>query len=774
VNSLVSRIALVLTAPLLGITVTGFASALGQIIMMRELLVLFYGNELSAGLVFTCWLLWTAAGSGLAGRWSPCLRGEAPVLAITLLLLALLLPATLVWIRATRPLWGIPLGEVLSPGKMLLIAATTTGPFCLVSGFLFAFTWRLQTVEISGKQAQPLHIYLGEAAGSALGGLFLYFVALPRWTVVTAVLLGAWLLLLAAAGILWGSRKRSTEAVKPHVLTFWLLCGAVLVAAVIAAARWDAVTHRWQWGPQLVTVRDSPYHNLALIRQEDQVSLFANGLWLFSAPDPQTAEQSVHLAMLQHPQPRSVLLVGGGIAGLLSEILKYPHLDRVDYVEPDPEIIRLAEQFFPPAASAALHHPAVGLVQEDAGSFIRRAPQRYDVILLDVGEPMNIQLNRFYTVEFYHRISQLLAPGGIFSFAAGTSADIVGPVQARFLRSVAATLRSVFPHIMIYPGDTARFLATDATGHLLSDPRELTQRLTELHLQLHYIRPDTLLDALSPLRLQTLERIIAPAPHQTLNQDFRPICAFNNLLIWGAQLHPGISRMLLAAAGLDRLWWWGLLAAAMMAVLVVSPKAPVKPHAAVGFCVMVVGGALMSGEIVLLLAFQVFAGFVYAQLALIIAFFMVGLALGAALCSGFEAWLDPAKRWLLVVQLLLCGYLAALVQLLYILQKQMQAAASGSPPLPVIFALLALTAGLLGGLHFSLAVRTLAGTQVASAKTGGGLYGLDLVGAAAGALLTSLVLLPIAGLIITLGVFMALGFGSALMLSHMRSFTPSR
>jgi spermidine synthase len=266
-NSLGPRITLVLAAPLLGIFVTGFASALGQIIIMRELLVLFYGNELSTGLVFTCWLLWTAVGSGCAGRWRPRLRPTAPMLAATLLLLAWLLPATLVWIRATRSLWGIPLGEVLSPGKMLLIACTTTGPFCLVSGFLFAFTWRLQTLQVSGKAAQPLHIYLGEAAGGALGGLFLYFVALPHWTTVTATLLGAGLLWLAAAGLLWASRKPSRDTVKPRLLAFLLLCGAVLIAAVISAARWDCFTHRWQWGPQLVTVRDSPYHNLALIRQ---------------------------------------------------------------------------------------------------------------------------------------------------------------------------------------------------------------------------------------------------------------------------------------------------------------------------------------------------------------------------------------------------------------------------------------------------------------------------------------------------------------------------
>jgi spermidine synthase len=45
----------------------GFTAAVGQIVLMREVIVLFNGNELSLGIVLAAWLMWTAAGSGLTG-----------------------------------------------------------------------------------------------------------------------------------------------------------------------------------------------------------------------------------------------------------------------------------------------------------------------------------------------------------------------------------------------------------------------------------------------------------------------------------------------------------------------------------------------------------------------------------------------------------------------------------------------------------------------------------------------------------------------------------
>ena len=78
--------------PVLTITTTGFVATVAQIIIIRELLVLFYGNELSAGLIFAGWLLWSGLGSGLSGKWALKISAHTTLLRLMLVCLSAMLP----------------------------------------------------------------------------------------------------------------------------------------------------------------------------------------------------------------------------------------------------------------------------------------------------------------------------------------------------------------------------------------------------------------------------------------------------------------------------------------------------------------------------------------------------------------------------------------------------------------------------------------------------------------------------------------------------------
>ena len=71
---------------LLSITAAGFATTLAQVLLLRELLVLFYGNEMSTALALAGWLLWTSLGSGLAARWAGSRPPRAGTLGLMLVL----------------------------------------------------------------------------------------------------------------------------------------------------------------------------------------------------------------------------------------------------------------------------------------------------------------------------------------------------------------------------------------------------------------------------------------------------------------------------------------------------------------------------------------------------------------------------------------------------------------------------------------------------------------------------------------------------------------
>ncbi len=732
----------ILTPPLLTITTTGFVATVAQIIVLRELLVLFYGNELSAGLIFSGWLLWSGLGSGLSGKWAFHVSGHTPLLRQLLVCLAVMLPLTVLFIRASRIIWMLPAGELISIAKMLLISFAATALFCPLSGALFGICWAIHRK----KDRQPLRIYLGEALGSAAGGLVFYFIFLPYSSAFTTVWITSGMILCICGWLLRPWRPFSDMGFK-HFM--WMAVSLLILAGVVSGSRLDQMSRRWQWGPHLLSVYDTAYHNIALLEKSGQVSVFTNGLWSFSEPDRLSAEQGAHLALLQHPNPQTILVLGGGIAGLLEEIFKQPGLRLIDYVEPDPDFIRRLHPYLSPATAASLQHPRLRLHHQDPRTFMRYTQTRYDVVLMNMGDPITAQMNRFYTMEFFAHVNQRLLPGGIFSFAVSGGESMLGPTQARFLGSIKKTLHQIFPQTLIYPGDHIRFFATDHSGVLLSDYKALANRISDRNLKLTYIREDILQDALSPFRLDYLNAILEGITGASVNKDFFPICYLHNLMMWATQWHAGLHKLLNALVDLKLRWFWTGLSIAGVIIVSIFWTGRCKFKTAVAGSIFVTGALEIVLQVVFLLSFQIIAGFVYRQLALIIAFFMAGLAVGAGWVSRKTSFHPSARRLFICVQALVFLLPLGLVLLLPAIHGKIHNLLSAAA-IGWLFSGLSLITGILGGVHFALAVTVTADTGIALEKIGGGFYALDLAGAAAGVLVAALFIVPIYGIINTL------------------------
>jgi spermidine synthase len=672
-----------------------------------------------------------------------------------LTLLGLLLPATILAIRAV-PAWAdLAGGQSLPLGTGLVLFVSLLAPFCLVSGYFFPCACLALANSDSG--GAPGRVYALETFGAALGVILLQLFLLGRY---------GGLALSLATGLLL--------ALCPWVLERhqgWQRRGVQLTVALLLASGlyWvtplEQLARSRQWpGRRVVATADSPYAFLSASREDGQVSFFANNLWQFTYPDPFTAEHQVQLGLLAHPDPRRVLLLGGGV-GLVPEILKTCSVFRLDYVELDPRLVELAQGLLPDAG-AWLRDSRVRLSHQDARHFVAGSPERYDVILMALPEPRSAQLNRFYSREFFQLVAGKLAPGGVFHFSLTGSETSLHPWRAAYLALAYHTLGQVFPEVLALPGERVQFFGATASGVLAADPELLTARLKNRRLPLQYVREYYLRDDLAPAKVGYLKGVLDRQPAE-LNTDLTPGCYFYDLALAGIQEGLPIGRVLLALKHLPVYLLWAALG---LATLILAAALRSSPGPRCLYQVTVMGLGTMALEILVLILYQIHLGSLYRQLGLLIAVFMAGMGGGAAvggfLVRGGEGRPDrgrPLGRWLAGLQIML-GLLALSLAMFLIWSPF---AASLVPEYLVQggFALILAVAGFGGGGIFALSAGLWFRERGESgAKKGGLLYAVDLLGSTLGALGFSFFIVPVWGIWPALILVAALHAGAALML----------
>lgn len=717
------------------LVLTGVSAVIAQIVLMRELIVVFRGNELSLGLMLATWLLWTAAGSSILGRAAGRARDPRRITAALFVLAAAVLPATIFAVRASRQFLETAPGEALGPGAVLAICFVTLSAFCALAGCLFAAASRLYGAEESAAAGEATGaVYLLEAAGSAAGGLLASLVLLPYAGAFEIAFLVASFNLLAAAA-LTVRRPLVRLAAAMAVLAAFALSGP-------AAARLERASLVRLWhGFRLVGSENSVYGNLAVIGGEGSGTIYESGVAVATVPDPAAAEEAVHYALLEHPAPRSLLLIGGGVNGSLAQALQHRSLERIDYVELDPALIGVARRYFPAEWSAASSDPRVHIHNLDGRLYLKTSDRDFDVIIVNLPEPRTAQLNRFYTLEFFREAARKLNADGVLSFQLRASEDYISPGLAALLGSIRKTLGAVFPEVGLMPGETVHFFAAKRAG-VLAGPGLLLERLRERGLHTLYVREYFIPFRMTPERMRDIAEQSRPSASTPLNRDFAPIAYYFATTLWAAEFNHAWQRAFdaIARVPFSQVSTW--LAVALLGVVILMRRAEARGCAL--FSTGAAGFAMMGLEILLLLGFQAVYGYVYHQLAILTATFMAGMALGAwrgmrgAGALGALAGIQVAAA---AAPLLVCAFLDSLAGMR---EPAMLAVAS-----QVLFPALAVGCGAIGGWQFAVASRLY---FVENAWSLGALYAIDLAGACVGALALSTCVIPVFGFLNTAAV----------------------
>jgi len=665
----------------------GTSSVSVQLVMIREVMSSFSGNELIIGLVLGVWLLFTGLGSALG---VPLAKRARPERALFLghILIALIPFGQVAAIRGLPLLWVR--GEMLGLTTAVTSSASILIPYCLIGGAMIPLAGAL----LRGKETTR-KVYIVDTVGDIAGGLLfslLFVYTLSHWD--SLVVVG--LLNLSAAAIM------TSYAVVPVLVLLGL--------SMLAARPLDMPTLSWRFpGQDLVFHKNTPFAQLTISRSGRQLNVLQDAIPLFSTHNLDM-EAVAHLPLCQVGQGANILLIGGGIFGTILEIAKHKP-GRIDYVELDSAILDLDVRL-----DRSLSHPFVRVHVGDGRLFIKKAATTYDAVIVDLPDPENTQLNRFYTEEFFDEVKSILTPRGILSFTLVGGENYLEEKGLAVNRSVYTALKAAFHHVVVFPGITHYYLASNApltmdiTG-VLAKRKIGTKRLVDYDLT----------SMADPFRIGILRRLLTEKDSPS-NRDLSPR-AFGHLLdLWLKK--SGSPRMFLHVM-------FGLIL--VFAVLACRRDA-------LRFTILTSGYAGMAFELSLLLLFQVIYGYVYLRICGFITLFMIGSGLGAFVSGKVK----KKPFWQVLScdgSLMVLAALACVVSLAGIhVKSQVWLFSMQYVIIPSLIFLVAFSAGC----QFSAVSRLARGTGT---EITGRLYLVDLAGAACGTILTGLLFLPRIGII---------------------------
>lgn len=721
----------------------GLATALVQVVLVRELFGVLEGHEVSVALSLAVWVVGIALGALVGARLAARARIDAGHLVLAAALLAAAAFGGLAVLRDARGLLEVSRGASLGPGGSLLAAALGIAPAALVAGAFLPLYARASEVD-GGLACGPTRFYAVDAAGTAAGGALAPFVvggaSAPRLVAVLAVLAAAAPAVAAATGLV---RPRRLGALLGTLGLLALAAAALTTDAFEAATQARRRAALGVTGPIERTV-ETPYQRLDVAGGSGQVTILGNGTVVAVAPDPYGAGATLDGLLLQHPAPRTVLVMGPSPPDAVRVALAHGARSVV-LATLDPWVLTELRRALPPAQAAWLERAVAAPV--DARAHLRAVPAAtYDLIVWFPPEPSTTLANRFYTREAFAEAARALAPRGVLAVRLPWSANAPDRATRAYGRSVARALREAFPFVVVQPGSDVVLLAARVPGAATPDPPELAARAAARPGLAGRAYPPGLFAAeFPPDRMARVASQLGldRAAAGPVNADLRPVAYLERLLALLARRSTGLesrgaegpARVLRAAAAIPP---WALAVTLLVVPLGAwllrrRPRTLASAEALV--LAAFVGGSGMALQLLLLVAYQVRTGRLYVGYALLSGAFMLGLAAGARLGERLPARRGWDAR----------GTLARLETLAALALLGLWAAA------PVVgsagWALVALSAlaGGLTGLPFAPLVTLAAAARPGAPRAGAWALAGDNLGAGLGALAATLVLLPAHG-----------------------------
>jgi spermidine synthase len=149
----------------------------------------------------------------------------------------------------------------------------------------------------------------------------------------------------------------------------------------------------------------------------------------------------IHPALLAHPKPEKVLLIGGGEGAALREILKHKTVKRSVMVDLDEDVVKVSKELLPELHQGAFEDDRVELIIGEGRKFVETSSERFDVVIIDATDPVKRGPSAsLYTREFYGNVDDVLTEEGLMVTQATSPYH-----NRRQFSTIFSTVASVFP-----------------------------------------------------------------------------------------------------------------------------------------------------------------------------------------------------------------------------------------------------------------------------------------------------------------------------------------
>jgi spermidine synthase len=710
---------------ILAVLIIGLSGIVAQVLLLRELLVSFYGNELILGVILANWLAAEALGAFLLRKYIDKTQDKIGLLVILQSLFSLILPLSIFLSRTFKNLLGIPFGEAIGLYTIFYSSFLIIFPVSFCHGALFTLSCRL--LNSIGKA------YAWETIGTIIGGVILTYILIPYLNSFQIV----FLISIADLIICYLLSKDYPGPLKYIAASAVILMSYFLLSGGAEKLQHFSINTQWK-AQQVLDYRNSVYGNIVVTKRETQYTFFYNGIPAVNVPYPDIVfiDEFGNLPLLFHRQAHEVLVISLGAGGLINEILKHP-VKRIDYAELDPLIIRMLKKYPVALTQRELNDSRVNIINTDGRFFVRTTSARYDIVLLGISNPSELSTNRFFTREFFSLVKFKLKPDGILGFCLPGSLTYLSRELKDLNACILNALKNIYAYVRIIPGDYNMFLASDSPEIIQADADLISARINQRNIKSELLVPAYLDYRLDKKWLDWFTDSLSDATAK-VNRDTAPFAVFETLVIWNKQFSTKVAHFFNFFRNLDLGCAATFILTITFILFLVFYKRPILPKFSLAYSIATTGFFGMLINLVLIFSFQVYYGYLYHRIGILISIFMSGTALGSILITRRLNQVKNALGLFLGFEIIIIAFSIAVAFMLTTFSGNFNYQS-------FLFGILFFISGLLLGLEFPLASKIYLDKKAQVGETAGLLYFSDLAGGWIAGMLGGVIFLPILG-----------------------------